>query len=169
MYWLPIHQSILKFFLYWSVHQSTNPKSNLILNFREMKCRNFQKVCSLLLHRNEALIEFNHKLFFKTFIFHAEREIWISKSNWRKIAIWSKKNYKNVLVDWFGRKNVTITISIHCQKSNGYPIHYWTGWTDWIDQSKLGLVTHTLFIVYLSLFPSTYTCTVIWLFPFPLL
>ena len=55
------------------------------------------------------------------------------------------KNYKNGLVDWFGRKNVTITISIHCQKCNGYPVQSWTGWTDWTDQSKLGLVTHTLF------------------------
>ena len=54
------------------------------------------------------------------------------------------KNYKNGLVDWFGRKNVTITISIHCQKCNGYPVQSWTGWTDWTDQSKLGLVTHTL-------------------------
>ena len=54
------------------------------------------------------------------------------------------KNYKNGLVDWFGGKNVTITISIHCQKCNGYPVQSWTGWTDWTDQSKLGLVTHTL-------------------------
>ena len=59
------------------------------------------------------------------------------------------KNYKNGLVDWFGRKNVTITISIHCQKCNGYPVQSWTGWTDWTDQSKLGLVTHTLHITYL--------------------
>ena len=57
------------------------------------------------------------------------------------------KNYKNGLVDWFGRKNVTITISIHCQKCNGYPVQSWTGWTDWTDQSKLGLVTHTLFFI----------------------
>ena len=50
-------------------------------------------------------------------------------------------------MDWWTgleEKNVTITISIHCQKSNGYPVQYWTGWTDWTDQSKAGLVTHTL-------------------------
>ena len=56
------------FFLDWSVHQSS-PKYILILNFREMKCRNFQRVCSLLLHRNKALIGFNHKLFFNAIIF----------------------------------------------------------------------------------------------------
>ena len=61
------------------------------------------------------------------------------------------KNYKNGLVDWFGRKNVTITISIHCQKYNGYTVQSWTGWTDWTDQSKLGLVTHTLWLIYHSL------------------
>ena len=60
------------------------------------------------------------------------------------------KNYKNGLVDWFGRKNVTITISIHCQKCNGYPVQSWTGWTDWTDQSKLGLVTHTLLVLQLK-------------------
>ena len=62
------------FFLDWSVHQSS-PKCILILNFREMKCRNFQSVCSLLLHRNKALIGFNHKLFFKTIIFQNSSKV----------------------------------------------------------------------------------------------
>ena len=47
-------------------------------------------------------------------------------------------------MDWFGKSNGTITISIHFQNCNGYPVHSWTGWTDWTDQSKAGLVTHTL-------------------------
>ena len=116
-----------------------------------MKCRNFQSVCSLLLHRNKALIGFNHKLFFaiKNWEFKTNfcsnwpgQEIWISKCpKLGKKCNLTKKITKTGLVDWFGIRNVTITISIHYQKSNGYPIQYWTGWT---DQSKAGLVTHTL-------------------------
>ena len=44
-------------------------------------------------------------------------------------------------LDWFGKWNGTITISIQCQNCNGYLVH---SWTDWTDQSKAGLVTHTL-------------------------
>ena len=57
---------------------------------------------------------------------------------------------KTGLAYWFGIRNVTITISIHCQKSNGYPVQSWTGWTDWTDQSKLGLVTHTLIVPHMQ-------------------
>ena len=56
MYWLPIHQYILVFVLDWSVHQSS-PKYMSILNFREMNCRNFQRVCSLLLHRKKPWLD----------------------------------------------------------------------------------------------------------------
>ena len=71
------YQSTSPFWIFsldWSVHQSS-PKYILILNFREMKCRNFQRVCSLLLHRNKALIGFNHKLFFKTIIFQNSSKV----------------------------------------------------------------------------------------------
>ena len=53
-------------------------------------------------------------------------------------------------MDWFGKSNGTITISIHFQNCNGYPVHSWTGWTDWTDQSKAGLVTNTLSMSFLS-------------------
>ena len=39
MYWLSIHQSILDFFLDWSVHQSTSPKYILIHDLLNKKLR----------------------------------------------------------------------------------------------------------------------------------
>ena len=59
-------------------------------------------------------------------------------------------------MNWFGKINGTITISIHFQNCNGYPVHSWTGWTDWTDQSKAGLVTNTLQIkLYQWIYPGS--------------
>ena len=137
MYWLPIHQYFLEFFLYWSVHQYTSPKHTWTSMWPKGEGQfslgeNFQKIFGgwkifptpFLVNFDVFLVDFD------------------AKTQMRGENL--PKNYKNGLVDWFGRKNVTITISIHCQKCNGYPVQSWTGWTDWTDQSKLGLVTHTL-------------------------
>ena len=137
MYWLPIHQYFLEFFLYWSVHQYTSPKHTWTSMWPKGEGQfslgeNFQKkFWGWKIFPTPFLVNFD------VFLVDFDAKTQMRGEN-------LPKNYKNGLVDWFGRKNVTITISIHCQKCNGYPVQSWTGWTDWTDQSKLGLVTHTL-------------------------
>ena len=113
----PVH-----FGFFWWTGQSTSPVQNTFWFLTLDKCNvgNFKGValyCCI-----EMFLKTNWK--FKT-----GRNL--NSSKVREYLQFEGKIYK-IGLEWIGleKSNGTITISIHFQNWNGYPVHSWTGWTD---------------------------------------